>query len=231
MDVKRTCSTLAVASLLLAKTTATAEESPSDVARQVDQRLNTDYQIVLQRLSPEVRERFRQSERDWLAFRDLDKAALTASRGRLGLSKSNCDNADIWQIVYRVQEFGVFANGSATPADSYQIQKADDQLNEVYRQCISALTSSQASKLRQAQRAWITFRDAHRGFGLDLWLALIQHRTKQLDLFYVEIPVEKANQRVLDDHWTAYLKEIQAGNRYPNWSGPPYRLFLASKQD
>jgi uncharacterized protein YecT (DUF1311 family) len=231
MNVKRKCWALAVASLLLIGTTARTEESPSEVARQVDQQLNADYQFLMQRLSPQVRERFRQSERDWLVFRDLDNAAIRASRERLGLSKSQCENADIWQIVYRVQEFGIFANGSKTPADSYQIQRADDQLNEVYRQCIAALTSTQAAKLRQAQRAWITFRDGHRGFGLDLWLALIEHRTKQLNLFYVEIPVQKANQRVLDDHWSAYLKEIQSDNTYPNWSEPPYALFLAKKEE
>jgi hypothetical protein len=33
----------------------------------------------------------------------------------------------------------------------------------------------------------------------------------------------------LRDHWIKYLKEIQTENNYPNWSGPPYDLYLKSQ--
>lgn len=36
--------------------------------------------------------------------------------------------------------------------------------------------------------------------------------------------------RRLESEWAEYLKQIQAHNAYPNWSGPPYDLYLASNR-
>jgi hypothetical protein len=36
-------------------------------------------------------------------------------------------------------------------------------------------------------------------------------------------------ERALHQHWMDYLKEIQATNNYPNWSGPPADLFRIIK--
>jgi hypothetical protein len=36
--------------------------------------------------------------------------------------------------------------------------------------------------------------------------------------------------RTLEAAWMDYLKEIQAGNRYANWSTPPYDLYLRSRK-
>ena len=44
-------------------------------------------------------------------------------------------------------------------------QEADVTLNQVYRQLIAQLSSTQKAKLRQAQRAWIAFRDASAAFA------------------------------------------------------------------
>jgi hypothetical protein len=50
-------------------------------------------------------------------------------------------------------------------------------------------------------------------------------QVNEFDLRPKLTPEEKA----LNDHWANYLKDIQADNEYPNWSGPPYDLY-ASKQ-
>ena len=34
----------------------------------------------------------------------------------------------------------------------------------------------------------------------------------------------------MNDRWAKYLKEIQTDNAYPNWSGPPYDLYLKKQQ-
>jgi hypothetical protein len=34
----------------------------------------------------------------------------------------------------------------------------------------------------------------------------------------------------MNEHWEKYLKEIQAQNAYPNWSGPPYDLFVKKRR-
>ena len=43
-------------------------------------------------------------------------------------------------------------------------QKADDKLNQVYRQLMSQLSKTRQKKLREAQRAWIQFRDKNAEF-------------------------------------------------------------------
>jgi hypothetical protein len=40
-------------------------------------------------------------------------------------------------------------------------------------------------------------------------------------------PEEKA----LNAHWAQYLRHIQAGNDYPNWSAPPYDLFVKNNEN
>lgn len=42
-----------------------------------------------------------------------------------------------------------------------EYQKADQQLNLVYKQVLAPLNKEQTEKLREAQRAWIAFRDAN----------------------------------------------------------------------
>ena len=199
------------------------------LAQELDQRLNSDYQYLMQRLSPEMREQLRRSERAWIKFRDLDHTALRSSRETLGLSKSESDAFDIRGVANRINEFLVFAKGGASPADSSEIERADADLNSVYRKCIASIGARHAAKLREAQRAWITFRDAHRGLGLDLWLSIIQHRTDQLREFYIEYPTANARENELNDHWIVYLKEIQADKSYPNWTAPPYDLYLSNR--
>ena len=43
-------------------------------------------------------------------------------------------------------------------------QKADAELNRVYKALMATLDTSQKEQLRTAQRAWIPYRDAHAEF-------------------------------------------------------------------
>jgi hypothetical protein len=43
-------------------------------------------------------------------------------------------------------------------------------------------------------------------------------------------PRRPAGPRPLEAAWQDYLKEIQAANRYANWSAPPYDLYLATRK-
>jgi uncharacterized protein YecT (DUF1311 family) len=42
-----------------------------------------------------------------------------------------------------------------------QWKKSDDELNRVYAETLKKLKAPDADRLRKAQRAWITYRDAH----------------------------------------------------------------------
>ena len=44
-------------------------------------------------------------------------------------------------------------------------QEVDVTLNQVYKQLMAQLSSTQKTKFKQAQRAWITFRDASAAFA------------------------------------------------------------------
>jgi HEAT repeat protein len=35
----------------------------------------------------------------------------------------------------------------------------------------------------------------------------------------------------LNDHWASYLQEIQADKAYPNWSGPPYDMYMKIQKE
>jgi hypothetical protein len=35
----------------------------------------------------------------------------------------------------------------------------------------------------------------------------------------------------LNEHWIAYLREVQAENEFRNWSSPPYALYQARMSD
>src|ERR1041384_6179360 len=49
-----------------------------------------------------------------------------------------------------------------------EFQKADAQLNKTYESLMSALPDAESKrKLRESQRAWITFRDAEVAFAAD----------------------------------------------------------------
>lgn len=41
---------------------------------------------------------------------------------------------------------------------------------------------------------------------------------------------DSAADKALDQHWVKYLREIQADKAYPNWSGPPYDLYLKNRR-
>jgi uncharacterized protein YecT (DUF1311 family) len=48
-----------------------------------------------------------------------------------------------------------------------ETQLQDDRLNRAYKALIVQLTAKRKAQLQQAQRAWITFRDANCGFYFD----------------------------------------------------------------
>lgn len=48
-------------------------------------------------------------------------------------------------------------------------KKADKELNQVYNQLVAMLNEKEKARLVKAQRAWITFRDAHAHFSAGMY--------------------------------------------------------------
>jgi uncharacterized protein YecT (DUF1311 family) len=155
-------------------------------AQQADKYLNGNYQRLLQQLPPPMREQLRKAQRAWLLFAELNKAAMSAAAQKHGAPHSEFQRAEIDQVQTRTGELSAMLNPENSGPDlAGQLRRADEELNVVYRRCIGTLTPAEVSKLREAQRAWVAFRDASRPFGMDTCLRITGHRTTQLNDFYI----------------------------------------------
>ena len=64
-------------------------------------------------------------------------------------------------------------------------ERADAELNVVYKRITSSLPAASKTALRDAQRAWIDYRNANRPYGLVQGARLTSRRTEQLSRFYI----------------------------------------------
>jgi uncharacterized protein YecT (DUF1311 family) len=155
-------------------------------AQQADKDLNGSYQQLLQKLPPSTREQLRKAQRAWLSFAELNKAAMSAAAQRHGALHSEFQRAEIEQVQTRTGELSAMLYPEDSGPDlAGRLRRADEELNVVYRRCIGTLTPAEVSKLREAQRAWVAFRDANQPFGMEICLRITGHRTTQLNDFYI----------------------------------------------
>jgi uncharacterized protein YecT (DUF1311 family) len=164
---------------------AQTRTSSSVEAQSADKQLNESYQQLLHRLPAGAQAQVRKAQRAWLTFSELNNIAIRATAGRLGLPGAETERAEIEQMRTRTGELGSVSDRGDTPDLAERLQRADEQLNIVYKRCISTLPPPEVSKLREAQRAWVVFREASRPFGLDASLHITSHRTDQLHDFYI----------------------------------------------
>jgi uncharacterized protein YecT (DUF1311 family) len=174
---------LVIAGSLIALAIA-AEQTPAvaSEAEQADMELNQTYQQLMQMLPGPAREQLRESERAWLTFTELNKDAFQTTAGRLGLSSAELKRIEVAHVMLRVRELGEMLQGGKSGTRS---ESEDRRLNIVYQQCIAVLTAAEAMKLRKAQRAWISFREACRPLGAGVWSRVTSDRTDQLNNFYL----------------------------------------------
>ena len=158
----------------------------SGEAQRADKDLNGNYQQLLQKLPASTREQLRKAQRAWLSFAALNKAAMSAAAQRHGALHSEFQRAEIDQVQTRTGELAAMLYPEDSGPDlAGRLRRADEELNVVYGRCIETLTPAEVSKLREAQRAWVAFRDASRPFGMNICLRITGHRTTQLNDFYI----------------------------------------------
>jgi uncharacterized protein YecT (DUF1311 family) len=155
-------------------------------AQQADKDLNGSYQQLLHKLPPNAREQLRKAQRAWLSFAELNKAAMSAAAQKHGALHSEFQRAEIDQVQTRTGELSAMLyHEDSGPDLAGRLRRVDEELNVVYRRCIGTLTPAEVSKLREAQRAWVAFRDASQPFGMEACLQITGHRTTQLNDFYI----------------------------------------------
>jgi uncharacterized protein YecT (DUF1311 family) len=163
-------------------------ENPNIELKQADAELNLLYQQLMNSLSAGNRERLRTAERVWILFGEKNDVALRAISEKRGLSSSQLTQSRITETRARCDQFRrMLSAGSASErADLREVQSADTELNNVYKQALAAISSAEETRLREAQRAWLDFYNASRPTSSDIALMIILRRTEQLRKFYLE---------------------------------------------
>jgi uncharacterized protein YecT (DUF1311 family) len=154
--------------------------------READQELNASYQEALRTLTPAAREKLRKAQRAWLTFVEKNTAAMRVAAQPLGIPSSRCQEVEVKEVVKRSMDFTSPIESSASEQLKTHFQRVDADLNAVYERCLALLSPPGKAALRDAQRAWIEYRDANTPFGVELLSGLTVRRADQLTEFYVE---------------------------------------------
>jgi uncharacterized protein YecT (DUF1311 family) len=172
---------LAASLMLGAIPFASAQSGPT--AQEADRQLNQNYQAALRKMTPSAAETLRRAERAWVAFMEKNSVALKVAARELGVSTSVCQQVDAEERSSRAWDFSV----SSEPEENGQqiFERADAELNVVYKRITSSLPAASTVALREAQRAWVDYRTANRPYGLVHCARLTSRRTEQLSRFYV----------------------------------------------
>lgn len=182
------CQKLArIASLLVfAITVSLTSAQAQTTAREADQYLNTGYKAAMQGLAPATREKLRIAQRAWLAFVEKNSAAMRVAARGLGISSARCEEFEVKEVENRTADFDYSKESNAPEEIKGHYQRVDADLNAVYQRCVAALSPEATAALREAQRAWVTYRDANRPFGIEFLAGLTVRRADQLSDFYIE---------------------------------------------
>jgi uncharacterized protein YecT (DUF1311 family) len=156
-------------------------------AREADQELNTSYKAAMQELPPATKEKLRIAQRAWLAFVEKNSAAMRLAARALGISAARCEEIEVTEVEKRTVDFYNSKESNEPEEIKGHYQRVDAGLNNVYERCLTTLSPEAKAALREAQRAWITYRDANRPFGLEFVSGLTVRRSDQLSAFYVEL--------------------------------------------
>lgn len=160
--------------------------------QEADRQLNQNYQAALRKMTPLAAETLRRAERAWVAFMEKNSAALKVAARELGVSTSACQQVEAEERSSRAWDFSVSIRTPGTdyrdqPEENEQqiFERTDAELNVVYKRITSSLPAASITSLRDAQRAWIDYRNANRPYGLVQCARLTARRTEQLSRFYV----------------------------------------------
>jgi uncharacterized protein YecT (DUF1311 family) len=171
-------------SLILAASFRLAVAQSGMSLQEADRQLNSRYQEAMRSLSPTDRERLRKTERAWVAFADKNLIAMRTAAQALGIPSTLCEEIQAKEMSLRSNAFflKMWPVGQNNDVDLAQV---DNDLNKVYQRCVAVLPDKAKKTLREAQRAWIEYRDANRPFGTEFIAGLTSRRADQLTEFYI----------------------------------------------
>jgi uncharacterized protein YecT (DUF1311 family) len=175
-----------MALLILAGSVQIASAQSGTTPREADQELNESYQEALRTLTPGAREKLRKAQRAWLVFVEKNSAAIRMAAPPLGISASRSQKVEVEEVVNRSMDFRYLTESNGSEQLKAHFQRVDADLNAVYDRCLGLLNPGGKGALRDAQRAWIDYRDANAVFGFEFLSGLTVRRADQLTEFYVQ---------------------------------------------
>ena len=130
-------------------------------SKQADAELTAAYKLCLAKFPPYLKEQLRIAERAWIVFSDKDEAAAAFAGKRRGLSDDDLGRESLNEVNARTQELRSFflLPNEDLPWCQQEWQQADAQLTEVYQTLTRSFAPDEQEKLREAERAWIDYRD------------------------------------------------------------------------
>ena len=162
-------------------------------AQDADAQLNAVYHEVMPVLSAPRQSQLRAAERAWIAFRDKNGEAFLAAERAPGMVSDDRRSETLARCGQLRQ---MVSSPPPLPRETLRARlgAADSALNAVYQQCLARLDREAQGRLREAQRAWIAFRDENaransesdpRGQALAASLQVTLRRTSQINGFYL----------------------------------------------
>jgi uncharacterized protein YecT (DUF1311 family) len=196
MTVRMVLLVLSFVGVFVARPLAALPPPLSSASRkqQTDAQLNGTYQQLMKTLPSAAREQLRKAERAWLEFAVRNQAALQAAAPRVGVSASRYEDFDEAELMNRAYQLSTISMGaqSGEEQSSSGLARTDAELNVVYQRSLGTVSGDDAQKLRDAQKAWIAFRDQNRVFGRYLVFLITSDRITQLNNFYIKAGEESS---------------------------------------
>ena len=180
-------------SLLVFAIMISLTSAPAQSPREADQDLNASYKAAMQGLAPAEREKLKIAQRAWLVFVEKNSAAIRLAARGLGVSSKRCEDLEVKEVENRSMDFSYSKEANPPEEIKGHYQRVDADLNAVYGRCLATLSSEAQAALREAQRAWVTYRDANRVFGIEFLAGLTVRRADQLSDFYIESTTASPN--------------------------------------
>ena len=159
--------------------------------------LTAAYQGCLAAFPANLKEQLRIAQRAWIVFDNKNEAAFAAVGKPRGMSTEDLDRAGLPETVARAEILRTYFLGPNEDVNAFRrdSEQAEQELTAAYKQSLVGLNHEQEQKLREAERAWIDYRDKDvRAHGGDpsgraaLWTSvrIARRRTTQLREFYLQ---------------------------------------------
>jgi uncharacterized protein YecT (DUF1311 family) len=180
---------LVLALVACAQAASQDDEDRGPTEQEARHEMEVSYRDLMRRLQPADRDKLQKGQQAWLKFVDKNSKAMAVAAPTLGISADDLREFEINELTQRTFPFPRSRFSSDGDYRKADFDGADKDLNAVYKRCIAAVTETAQAALRDAQRAWIEYRDAHRDAGVDFTTRLTLRRAEQLNQFYIRASI------------------------------------------